>query len=253
MKSNAVTQPAAKKPATKASSANKSVIAIDALDAKKRDSKRPDAKKLGDEPIARDAQKQITRSTLLQAVLEIMSEGRGFGSLSLREITARAGLAPAAFYRHFANLEELGLALVEACGVTLRRLLRDVRRTGLPPKSMLLTSVSIYQQFILDHRAHFVFITTERSGGSPALRTAIRREEMHFSHELSQDLRQFGMMPAHSSKAIEMTCSLVVGIMMLAATEFLDLTDNAALLKEWRDRFVKQLRLVFLGALAWKE
>ncbi len=220
--------------------------------AKKTEARKPEAKK-GDEPIARDAQKQITRSTLLQAVLEIMSEGRGFGSLSLREITARAGLAPAAFYRHFANVEELGLALVEACGVTLRRLLRDVRRTGLPPKSMLLTSVSIYQQFILDHRAHFVFITTERSGGSPALRTAIRREEMHFSHELSQDLRQFGMMPAHSSKVIEMTCSLVVGIMMLAATEFLDLSDNAALLREWRDRFVNQLRLVFLGARAWQE
>ena len=70
-------------------------------------------------------------SALLSAALELMSEGRGFGALSLREITARAGVVPATFYRHFANVDELGLALVEESGVMLRRLLRDVRRTGL--------------------------------------------------------------------------------------------------------------------------
>ena len=37
---------------------------------------------------------------------------------------------PNAFYRHFRNTDELGLALVEEVGVTLRRLLREARQTG---------------------------------------------------------------------------------------------------------------------------
>jgi TetR/AcrR family transcriptional regulator, fatty acid biosynthesis regulator len=138
--------------------------------------------------------------------------------------------------------------------VTLRRLLREVRRTGLPPTSMLLSSVKLFQKFIEEHRAHFIFVTTERSGGSPALRAAVRAEESHFSHDMVADLRQMGLMPGLSSAALEMTCALVVGTMMLAASELLDLPKNqAALEREWVERFVRQLRLIFLGARAWRE
>lgn len=202
----------------------------------------------------RTERKLRTRSALLSAALELMSEGRGFGALSLREITARAGVVPATFYRHFANVDELGLALVEESGVMLRRLLRDVRRTGLPPTAMLLTSVKIYRQFIEEHRAHFLFVVTERSGGSPILRAAVRREELHFSHEMALDSRQAGLMPGLSSQALEMTCTLVVGTMMFAASELLDLPKNQPKLEtEWVERFVRQLRLIFLGARAWRE
>lgn len=208
------------------------------------------------EPTAlnRGERKLRTRTAIMAAALALMGEGRGFGALSLREITARAGVVPATFYRHFANLDELGFALVEESGITLRRLLRDVRRTGLPPTSMLLSSVKIFRQFIEDHRAHFVFVSTERSGGSPALRAAVRREEAHFRHELVLDLRQLGLMPTLSSQTLEMTCGLVVSTMMLSAAELLDLpTGQPALEREWIDSFVRQLRLIFLGARAWRE
>jgi TetR/AcrR family transcriptional regulator, fatty acid biosynthesis regulator len=198
--------------------------------------------------------KQRTRAALLAAALALMGEGRGFGALSLREVTTRAGVVPATFYRHFATMDELGFALVEESGVTLRRLLRDVRRTGLPPTSMLLNSVKLFRQFIEDHRAHFLFVTTERSGGSPVLRAAVRREESHFIHEMALDLRQLGLMPGLSSITLEMTCGLVVGTMMWAASDLLDLPKNQPTLeREWVERFVRQLRLIFLGARAWRE
>jgi TetR/AcrR family transcriptional regulator, fatty acid biosynthesis regulator len=209
-------------------------------------------------PVAADLnraqRKQRTRAALMQAALTLKAEGRGFDSLSLREITARAGVVPATIYRHFPTLDDLGLALVEESGVTLRRLLRDVRKTGLPPGSMLMASVNIYRQFIEDHRAHFMFYSTERSGGSPALRAAVRREEAHFCHELALDLRQLGTLSALSSSALQMTCALVVGTMMWAAAEMLDLPcGTPEPVREWELRFVRQLRLIFLGARAWRE
>ncbi|MFY8134203.1 MAG: TetR family transcriptional regulator, partial [Aquimonas sp.] len=84
-----------------------------------------------DPTLTRDERRLLTRAQLLSAALQLMGTGRSFASLSLREITREAGVVPAAFYRHFPNLDELGLALVEESGATLRRLLREARRTGL--------------------------------------------------------------------------------------------------------------------------
>jgi TetR/AcrR family transcriptional regulator, fatty acid biosynthesis regulator len=205
-------------------------------------------------PVSRGEQKQRTRAKLLHSALSLMAAGKPFGALSLREITAHAGVVPATFYRHFSALDELAFALVEESGMTLRRLLRDVRKTGLPPTSMLLASVKIYRQYVEDHRAHFLFVCSERNGGSPPIRAAVKREEQHFSAELALDLRQMGWMPGLSSGTLQMACYLVVSTMMNAASDILDLPEkNPQLEREFVERFVRQLRLIFLGAKAWRD
>ena len=42
-----------------------------------------------------------------------------FRHVSLREIAKLAGIAPTSFYRHFHDMEGLGLALIEEHGKTL--------------------------------------------------------------------------------------------------------------------------------------
>ena len=93
-------------------------------------------------------QKERTRQRICEAALSLIGQGRSFTSLSLREITREAGIVPAAFYRHFSDMDQLGLALVEMGGVTLRRLLREARRDGIPPTDMLRGSVLIYKRFV---------------------------------------------------------------------------------------------------------
>ena len=58
------------------------------------------------------------------------------------------------------------LALVEQGGVTLRRILREARRGGIPPKDMLRNSVLIYKRYLEQNKLEFAFIVGERSGGS---------------------------------------------------------------------------------------
>jgi AcrR family transcriptional regulator len=208
----------------------------------------------GETPITRGDRKLRTRAHLLAAALQLMGEGRGFGALSLREITRVAGVVPASFYRHFRDLDELGLALVEESGVTLRRLLREARRTGLPPRDILRRSVQIFRDYIHEHRLHFMFVAGERSGGSALIRAAVRAEERHFIDEMAHDLRQFGLMPDLSTPTLQMACGLVVTTMMNAATDFLDLPPKQPQLeREVTENFIRQLRLIFLGARAWRE
>jgi len=205
-------------------------------------------------PVTRGERKLRTRAHLLDAALQLMGEGRGFGALSLREITRVAGVVPASFYRHFRDLDDLGLALVEESGATLRRLLREARRTGMPPTQMLRTSVQVFRDYLQAHRLHFMFVAGERSGGSALIRAAVRAEERHFIDEMTQDLRLLGLMPGASTPTLQMACGLVVTTMMNAATDFLDVPANRPQLeREFSENFVRQLRLIFLGARAWTE
>jgi TetR/AcrR family transcriptional regulator, fatty acid biosynthesis regulator len=206
-------------------------------------------------PISRDARKLRTRQQLMQAALNLVGQGRGFTSLSLREVTREIGVVPASFYRHFKDMDDLGLALVEQGGVTLRRLLREARRSGFEPKDMLRNSVLIYKRYLEHNRLVFAFIVGERSGGSPVIRKAIRREEEHFVHEMAQDLRELGTVPASlSSQTLELICSLVVSTMLNAANDILDLpADQKQGEQELVEHFVLQLRLIFLGARLWRE
>lgn len=202
---------------------------------------------------SRRAQKQRTREHLLDAALDLMDAGRGFSSLSLREITREAGVVPATFYRHFADLDELGLELVDACGLTLRHLLREARREGLPPTQMLRSSVVIYKNYVKENHRHFRFAAGARGGGSPSIRKAIRNEELHFAREMAQDMRDLGLMSQLPMPALEMICRLVVTTMMNAATDILDLPDDQPQAeRELTDTFIRQLRVIFLGARAWK-
>ena len=84
--------------------------------------------------------------------------------------------------------------------------------------------------------------------------SGLSAEESHFASEMAQDMRALGLLPGLSSETLRMLCGLVVTTMINAATEILDLPrQQPRLEKELVDNFVRQLRLIFLGARAWRE
>ena len=213
----------------------------------------PPAKKRPD-TLTRSERKDLTRAGLLQAALALIGEGRSFTSLGIREIAREAGIVPNAFYRHFRNTDDLGLALVEEMGVTLRRLLREARQVGMAPNSMVRRSVQVYDEYVRQNRLQFLFVSSERSGGSRILRLAIRTEVTHFTNEMAQDFRRLGIYPDMPTSSLQMVCGLIVTTMLAAAPEILDLPPEQPLLEaEMRENFVHQLQVVLLGAACWKE
>jgi len=190
----------------------------------------------------------------MEAALRLMSTGRSYTSLGLREITREAGVVPTSFYRHFLDLDELGLALVEETGLTLRRLLREARREGVPPIRIIEHSVRIYRQFVRDHRLHVLFMASERWGGSPLIRRSIRYETRHFASEMAQDLRELGLLSNLSMPTLQSVCGLVVNTMLNAASDFIDVPEGQPDVdEEMTEDFVRQLRVIFLGATVWKD
>jgi AcrR family transcriptional regulator len=200
---------------------------------------------------SRSARKRRTRADLLQAALVLLKD-RSFGSLSLREVSREAGVVPTAFYRHFASMEELGLALVDESFRTLRQMIRSAR-SETNPDHVIRSSVEILVRHVHEHRLHHRFIARERFGGVGALRQAIRSEIRLFSSELATDLARFPYLSAWSTEDLQMMAGLIVNTMVSTAEEILDTpADHPEAEAEIARRAERQLRLVAVAVPNWR-
>lgn len=204
----------------------------------------------------REERKERTRQRLLDAAMELMGDEGSFTGLSLRRVARHARITPNAFYRHFGDMAELGLALLDGIGPTLRRLLREVRKVeGMPGPEVVRLSVDAYMDFVRSNQRIFALIVRERAGGSARIRAAIRRDMGYFASELASDVGD--LLPQGlrlSARTTQQAAELIVELMLGVATEILDLPegegpDAVAAEDALRDRFVQQLLMILAGAL----
>ena len=88
---------------------------------------------------------------------------------------------------------------------------------------MVRRSVLVYQAYVRQNRQQFMFISSERSGGSRLLRMAIRTDVTHFTNEMAQDFRRLGLYQDLPTASLQMVCGLIVTSMLAAAADILDL------------------------------
>lgn len=201
-----------------------------------------------------------TRQALLDAALDQLDAGISFEGLSLRRVTRAAGVVPAAFYRHFASMDELGLALVEESVRSLRAMLREAREGGVSPERVIERSVAILLAHVREHRRHFGFIALARSSGNAVLRHTIRNEIRLFASELATDLARFPILRDWTTDDLLMLAGLYVDTMIAAIEAMLDAaaggvpgegpTPEAE--AEIATLTAKRLRLIVLAIPHWR-
>jgi AcrR family transcriptional regulator len=199
-----------------------------------------------------EQRRRHTRQALLDAALLQIEAGESFDSLSLRSVARAAGIVPTAFYRHFASMDELGLALVEESFRTLRAMLREARE-GLPPAHVIRASVQILTDHVREHRQHFVFVVRVGSTGNTVLRHAIRSEIRLFTSELATDLARFPVLREWTTEDLQTLAGLLVNTMISTVGA---MVDAPVAMPEAEADIVrvaeKQLRMVMLGAARWR-
>jgi AcrR family transcriptional regulator len=201
----------------------------------------------------RESRKVQTRQALLNAALDLLEGGKPFSTLSLREITRAVGIVPAGFYRHFRDVDELGLALVDESMTTLRRMIREAREAPLDPERIIRRSVETLVRHVRENRRHFRFIASEMHGGMPVLRERIRREIQAFTSELALDLGRLPFLNRWSAADLQMIAALMVNAMVLIAENLLEVpADQPEAEAEVIRIAEKQLLLISLGAAQWR-
>lgn len=193
-----------------------------------------------------------TRQKLIDSALErIELASHGMAGLSLREVTKQAGVSPTAFYRHFSDLEELGLAVLEESGTGLRKLLRDVRKNGKSP-AMITQSTQLFVNNVLENRASWLLLARERVGGSARIRAAIRNQTSYFVTELASDLHLMNALPRMTQSELQRVASIVIGLAINLVPDILDLpTDKPREVNDLVTEMNSQLAILILGAINW--
>jgi AcrR family transcriptional regulator len=199
-----------------------------------------------------EQRRRNTRQALLDAALLRIEAGESFDSLSLRSVARAAGIVPNAFYRHFASMDELGLALVEDSFRTLRAMLREARE-HLPPEHIIRRSVEILTNHVSEHRHHFIFVVRVGSTANTVLRHAIRAEIRLFSSELATDLVRFPALRDWTTEDLHSLAGLLVNTMISTVAAMLDAPVAAPEAEaEIAGNAERQLRLIVLGVPSWR-
>ena len=195
---------------------------------------------------ARQLRKAQTRRALIDAALAQMGPDRGFASLSLREVSRAAGIAPTSFYRHFRDLEELGLSLVDEASGTLRTLMRRTRQRVDPDTGVVRASVGTFMEYLNEHASLLHVLLRERTVGAPAFRAAVKKAIDGFVDDLAVDLARENNERGTPISDARLVAETLVTLVLDAGTRALEFPpgDRAAT----TERLVAQLRMVVLGA-----
>jgi AcrR family transcriptional regulator len=198
--------------------------------------------------VTRKQQKEETRQKLLDSATAELASGRSFDTLSLREIAKRAGIAPTSFYRHFHDMEGLGLALIEEHGAGLLTLMHLVREQASEGHSVIRASVVTLFDYIFRNQGVSRMILQESLARESAFRKAAKKLFVTMSVDLADflawDAQQRGVPFSHP----QLAANSAVAILFTAGIALLDTPA------EERDQGIEdaivQLRMIMRGAEA---
>lgn len=191
-------------------------------------------------------QKAETRRQLVKVALRLSSE-KGFAALSLREVATGAGITAAGFYRHFRDMEELGLTLLDEVGLSLRRFLRDARKRVAPGPTAVKVSVDAFLIFVNENPNLFRLLMGERQGSTSTFRKAIHSEMDRFISELSLDLDRLHSLTDQPLRNSSFSAEAIVSIVFTVGAEALDLPKHKQ--SGLADRLVEEIKMVLRGSL----
>ena len=189
----------------------------------------------------------------MNSALQWVEEGQHFSSLSIREVAKRAGVVPTAFYRHFKDLDDLALNLVDELSLVLRQLMREVRQNRTSPHHIIADSVGQYCEYVARHKVFFVFMSQSMTGCSERVRQAIRSELHYFAKELVSDLQRLNLLTNLDPVMMDYVSDLTISTVAYSTIQLLDLADATSQARQdFEARLTRQLQVIYVGSAGWK-
>ncbi len=155
-------------------------------------------------PEKKEERDRVTRA-LLRVTLRLAKE-HGFTSLGLREVARAADIAPTSFYRHFADMEELGLAVIEdLVGPLAADCAAAPRDAGSDANARADALVSRTLRTVVEDPDLIRFILAERLGAISSFRAALAGKLSVLTGAVQEALTDKtvakGKLPAHLAEA----------------------------------------------------
>ncbi|ANI15883.1 TetR family transcriptional regulator [Pseudomonas citronellolis] len=202
---------------------------------------------------------------LMEAALRLASSRRSLSSIGLRELAREAGLNPNTFYRHFADVDDLGLAIIRDIATQLRQPLRELRReaAGRAPAAggaaatplgldfargqrVCEETVRLFFDFVERHPEAFIIGVRELHGPSAVLREALGQVMDDFGADMAEDIALFRLLPEVPAQEVAQLSRLISRQLFQLSLDYLELPEGQR--GEVCALAERQVLLLFTGA-----
>lgn len=189
---------------------------------------------------------QITAQDLMDAAVGLLGSHRSVSTLSLREIARAAGIAPNSFYRHFRDVDELTVALIDQAGRSLRGVVREARQRLSLERSAIRSSVEAFMEQLDSDDRCLQILLREMSTGSEAFRQAVDRELNHFEDELRDELIRLEKITGHANYEPALTAKAITRLVIAMGASASD--QGGERRRELVEQTVIMIRMIMHGS-----
>ena len=188
----------------------------------------------------------ITKEELFQAALNLISPQKSISSLSLREVAREAGIAPNSFYRHFKDIDELAIELIDRAGGVLRQILHQARLQATKNGSIIRSSVEVFIEQLDADEGNLSLLLREGYTGSIQYKHAVDQQLAFFQQELQEDLIRLEKLNQHKLIHPELVAKAITQLVFNMGAKVLDLPNPER--KEVAEQTMIMIRMLLEGA-----
>jgi len=187
----------------------------------------------------------ISREDLMAAAMHLVGPNRSISTLSLREVAREAGIAPNSFYRHFRDVDELAVSLIEQAGASLRQVIGEARHRASIQRSVVRGSVEAFLEQLWGEQKYMQLLLREGMVGSEAFKAAVDRQLVFFEEELCVDLVRLAALNNASISKPELAARAITRLVFAMGASAIDLPEDqrAAAVEE----LVAMVRMIVVG------
>ncbi|WP_227510332.1 HTH-type transcriptional repressor FabR [Acinetobacter equi] len=188
----------------------------------------------------------ITKEELFQAALNLIGPEKSIASLSLREVAREAGIAPNSFYRHFKDIDELAIELIDRSGLVLRQILHEARIKASKQSSIIRTSVEVFIEQLNADEGNLSLLLREGYTGSKSYKKAVENQLNFFQQELKEDLIRLEKLNNSKLARPDLVSKAITQLVFNMGANVIDLNMNER--KEMAEQTMIMIRMILEGA-----
>jgi len=188
----------------------------------------------------------ISRDELITAAMSLLGPTRSVSTLSLREVARAAGIAPNSFYRHFRDIDELAIALIELAGSSLRRIFSEARQRISAERSVVRTSLEVFMGQLNAEAGYLNLLLREGKVGSEAFKQAVEKQLVFFEEELMTDLLRLEALNGHKLYRADLVARAITRLVFVMGASAATQTPQAQ--QETLEQTALMLKMMLMGS-----
>ncbi len=197
-------------------------------------------------PSPESTRRLIDREDLIAAALKLLGPHRSVSTLSLREVARAADIAPNSFYRHFHDIDELAIALIDLAGGSLRKVIREARLRISAGGEVIRPSVEAFMEQLEADEKLLHILLREGTIGSDAFKQAVEHELRSFEDELKEDLIRLSQVQWPRAYQPALVAKAITRLVFAMGGTAMDLPKEQR--KAVTDQIVEMVRMIVTGA-----